>query len=169
MEYRTRLTIQDAARSLGVSEGAIRKRVNRGTLEHDRDDDGRIYVYLDGTTRGVDDVQDEVSDPHSGALTSALREEVAFLRAELERRGDEAERYQRIVAGLSQANADLSARIRELESPEPSEETGRSDAEGSGRGEPRPDDTEAHSSSQGRQREPQSRVGRWLRRTFGGR
>lgn len=126
---RTRLTIQEAARRLGVSEGAIRKRVNRGTLEHYRDEDGRIYVYLDGATRGVDDVQDEVSDPHNDALTSALRDQVAFLRAELERRGEEGERYQRIIAGLAQSNADLSARIRELESPEASEEGAKSGAD----------------------------------------
>lgn len=161
---KTRLTIQEAARQLGVSEGAIRKRVNRRTLEHDRDEDGRIYVYLDGATRGVDDVQDEVSDPHSDALTSALHEEVAFLRAELERRGDEGERYQRIIAGLAQSNADLSARIRELESPESSEtpeESASTDAAGV---EPHRDEREPHTSSE-RPAETTitGRLRRWLR------
>ena len=51
-----RVTIQEAARRFGVSEGAVRKRVTRGTLEHDKEDDGRVYVYLDERdTRGVDD------------------------------------------------------------------------------------------------------------------
>jgi excisionase family DNA binding protein len=80
-----RLTIQEAARRLGVSEGAVRKRVTRGTLEHHKDEDGRVYVYLDA---GVDDGVDEGVDPNSNALISQLRDEVAYLRDE-NRRKDE--------------------------------------------------------------------------------
>src|SRR5829696_5910244 len=80
-----RLTIQEAARRLGVSEGAVRKRVTRGTLEHHKDEDGRVYVYLD---TGVDSGVDEGVDPNSNALISQLRDEVAFLRDE-NRRKDE--------------------------------------------------------------------------------
>lgn len=160
---KTRLTIQDAARRLGVSEGAIRKRVNRGTLEHDRDEGGRIFVYVDATTRGLDDVQDEVSDPHNDALISELREQVAFLRAELERRGEESERYQRIVAGLAQSNADLSARIRELESPETSESPAESSAADSEGVQPHNSDTEAHSGAHEPETTIAGRLRRWLR------
>jgi excisionase family DNA binding protein len=80
-----RLTIQEAARRLGVSEGAVRKRVTRGTLEHHKDEDGRVYVYLDA---GVDSGVDEGVDPNSNALISQLRDEVAYLRDE-NRRKDE--------------------------------------------------------------------------------
>jgi hypothetical protein len=84
-----RLTIQEAARQLGVSEGAVRKRVTRGTLQHEKEDDGRVYVYLDaGDRRGVDDGQDEGVDPNSNVLISQLRDEVAYLRDE-NRRKDE--------------------------------------------------------------------------------
>jgi hypothetical protein len=84
-----RLTIQEAARALGVSEGAVRKRVTRGTLPHEKEDDGRVYVYVDtGGRRGVDDRQDEGVDPNSTALISQLRDEVAYLRDE-NRRKDE--------------------------------------------------------------------------------
>jgi hypothetical protein len=84
-----RLTIQEAARQLGVSEGAVRKRVIRGTLQHEKEDDGRVYVYLDaGDRRGVDDGQDEGVDPNSNVLISQLRDEVAYLRDE-NRRKDE--------------------------------------------------------------------------------
>jgi hypothetical protein len=76
-----RLTIQDAARRLGVSEGAVRKRLSRGTLPHDKGDDGRVYVYLDA---GVD----EGVDPNTSALISQLKEEVSYLREE-NRRKDE--------------------------------------------------------------------------------
>jgi excisionase family DNA binding protein len=80
-----RLTIQEAARRLGVSEGAVRKRVSRGTLEHHKDEDGRVYVYLDD---GVDGGVDVGVDPNSNALISQLRDEVAYLRDE-NRRKDE--------------------------------------------------------------------------------
>jgi hypothetical protein len=40
---------------------------------------------------------------------------VAFLERSLERRSLEAERYQQIVAGLTQTNNNLSARVLELE------------------------------------------------------
>src|SRR5215216_105370 len=84
-----RLTIQEAARRLGVSEGAVRKRVTRGTLEHEKEDDGRIYIYLDaGDRRGVDVGQDTAVDPNNDALISQLRDEVAYLRDE-NRRKDE--------------------------------------------------------------------------------
>jgi excisionase family DNA binding protein len=80
-----RLTIQEAARRLGVSEGAVRKRVRRGSLQHDKAEDGRVYVYLD---TGVDGGVDEGVDPNSNALISQLRDEVAYLRDE-NRRKDE--------------------------------------------------------------------------------
>jgi hypothetical protein len=79
------ITIQDAARRLGVSEGAVRKRVARGTLEHDKEESGRVYVYLD---TGVDGGQDEGVDPNSSALISHLEEEISYLRDE-NRRKDE--------------------------------------------------------------------------------
>ncbi len=88
-----RVTIQDAARLLGVSEGAVRKKVTRGTLKHDKEEDGRIYVYLDERdTRGVDDgvykgVGGGVAH-EPDALISQLRDEIAYLRDE-NRRKDE--------------------------------------------------------------------------------
>src|SRR5215212_2290918 len=67
-----RLTIQEAARTLRISEGAVRKQKNRGTLKHEKEQDGRIYVYLDtGDRRGIDVGQDEGVDPHNNALISS--------------------------------------------------------------------------------------------------
>ena len=98
-----RLTIQEAARRLGISEGAVRKRVARKTLRHDKDDDGRVYVYLDaGGGRGVDDGQDEGVDPNSNALISRLEGEVAFLR-------DQVQRQQEIIAQQAVSMRQLTA------------------------------------------------------------
>jgi transposase-like protein len=82
---RDRVTVQEAARRLGVSEQAVRKRVKRGTLDHEKEEDGRVYVYL---AAGVDDGQDEAPNPHNYALISHMRGEIEYLREE-NRRKDE--------------------------------------------------------------------------------
>jgi hypothetical protein len=109
-----RLTIQEAARRLGISEGAVRKRVTRKTLRHEKDDDGRVYVYLDaGGRRGVDGGQDEGVDPHGGALISRLESEVAFLR-------DQVQRQQEIIAQQAVTMRQLTAAASQ-EAPEDAE------------------------------------------------
>lgn len=37
-----RVTIQEAARRLGIKDDAIRKRIQRGTLESEKSQDGRV-------------------------------------------------------------------------------------------------------------------------------
>jgi excisionase family DNA binding protein len=44
---RARITVAEVARALGISDSAVRKRVKRGKLEHERTPDGRVFVYLD--------------------------------------------------------------------------------------------------------------------------
>jgi hypothetical protein len=51
-------------------------------------------------------------------MMELTQERIAFLEQELERRGEAEERLHRIVAGLTQTAAQLSARIPELEAPE---------------------------------------------------
>jgi len=80
------VSIQDAARKLGVSEGAVRKRVARGTLHRDKAEDGRVYVYLEGGTRGVDAEQDGGVDANNSSLISQLRSEIQYLWEENQRK-----------------------------------------------------------------------------------
>jgi excisionase family DNA binding protein len=140
------LTVQEAARRLGVSEGAIRKRVARGTIRHDKGHDGRVYVYLDA---GVD----EGVDPHSNALTSQLREEIAYLREE-NRRKDEIIMQQAITMRQLTAAAPQ-------EPPTGDAPGGRQEAaEEPGRVEPRP--------ATGGAQEPAQPRSSWWRRWLGG-
>jgi hypothetical protein len=142
-----RLTIQEAARRLRISEGAVRKRVTRGSLEHDKEDDGRVYVYLDaGDRRGVDDGQDAGVDPNSNALISQLRDEVAYLR-------DENRRKDEIIMQQAMTMRQLSAAAPQ-EPPEAAETV----EEEPQRAEPRPDASGAQESVQ---RRP------WWRRIIG--
>lgn len=106
---RDRVTIQEAARRLGVSEGAVRKRVTRGTLEHDKEPDGRVCVYLDV---GV--------DPNSSTLISRLEGEMEFL-------WDQVRRQQEIIAQQAITMRQLTAGTpseppESPESPGPSED-----------------------------------------------
>jgi hypothetical protein len=113
-----RVTIKEAARGLGVTEAAIRKRIQRGSLDKELGSDGRVYVYLD-LRRDMSHPKSQVyRDPLVKALVEELRDRVAFLERALDQRGAEAERYQQIVAGLTQTNNQLATRLRELEAPQ---------------------------------------------------
>ena len=89
-----RITVAQAAERLGVSQDAVRKRIARGTIRHDRGDDGRIFVYLDIFERASNTVQDEplqdpsktVQDEVQDKYTQSLEDQIQFLRRELERK-----------------------------------------------------------------------------------
>ena len=159
-----RVTIREAASRLGVTEAAIRKRIQRGSMGKELGQDGRVYVYLD-LSRDTSHPESQVHrDPAVEELVEELRDRVAFLERSLERRSLEAERYQQIVAGLSQTNNQLSARVLELDaptdrpaSPESSEEPPQDAANVSPGPAPRPGGSEAQNDSE--------RVG-WWRRMF---
>ncbi len=146
-----RVTIQEAARRLGISEGAVRKRVTRRSLEHEKDPSGRVFVYLDErTTRGVDGVQDTGVHPNSRALISRLEGEVEFLR-------DQVHRQQEIIAQQAVTMRQLTAAAQE-EPPEAAE-TVEEEPEGS---EPRPATPGPQTAAQGGERRS------WWRRLIGG-
>ena len=42
-----RFSVYEAAEVMGITVDAIRKRVARGTIPHEKDDDGRVWVILD--------------------------------------------------------------------------------------------------------------------------
>lgn len=79
---RTRYTVRDAAEVLGISAEAVRARIRRDTIPHEKDDDdGTVYVLLGGDDRTNGD-----STYDRTALIEALRSEVAYLREESRRR-----------------------------------------------------------------------------------
>jgi hypothetical protein len=79
---RERVTVQEASRRLGITESAVRKRVQRKLLGHDKEADGRLYVYLDTQDKDRDQVRDSSYD----MLVRRLENENEFLRRELERK-----------------------------------------------------------------------------------
>jgi len=113
-----RVTIREAAARLGVTEAAIRKRIQRGSLDKEMGEDGRVYVSLDLSQ----DKSHPESQVESGALIENLQDQVAYLRSQLDVRAEEIQRRDVIISQLTQANAALAARVPELgAAQEPSE------------------------------------------------
>lgn len=166
-----RLTVGQAAERLGLTKGAVRSRIKRGTMPTVKEA-GRVYVVLGGGTSAADhppNNDEPIGEPSAQSeLIESLQDQVGFLRAELERRGEEADRYQRIVAGLAQTNANLSERVREIEpAPEPPDEP-ESGAEASEGAEPRPDTVGAQADAQEPGGEEKTTRRPWWRRLLGG-
>jgi excisionase family DNA binding protein len=100
-----RVTVQEAAQRLGISQDAVRQRVRRGSMRYDKDDKGRVYVYLDPTNTRPMVVHDA---PRNDEVVTELRDRIRFLENELAGRKEESRRKDHIIAALTQ-------RIPELE------------------------------------------------------
>jgi hypothetical protein len=137
---RQRLNAREAAEALGISVDAVRMRVRRGTLEAERDANGRLHVWVD-----TDDPQ-----PDSRALISQLRDEIAYLR-------EESRRKDHIIAGLVER---LPTQLEAPASPEPREASTVTTEGVSGTGGP-PERETPSERPEGHDRVP------WWRRVFG--
>jgi hypothetical protein len=154
-----RLTVAQAAASLGITEGAVRSRIKRGTLPTIREG-GTVFVLLGGGTSQAHQTPNIGVPGDQPELVDALQDQIRYLReqldAEREARTEERRRHDTIVAQLT-------SRIPAIEAPEepPSEapEASETVEEQQGRGEP-------HSTTVGTQEGVQRR-GFW-RRLFGG-
>ena len=111
---RQRVTVAQASEILGVTVEAVRGRIKRGTLEHERHS-GTVYVLLHAdqmpTGRQPDD--DQTTDQpqsDSTALISAKDETIATLRDQLEaERQAHAEARRLLMAALERIPPQLEA------------------------------------------------------------
>ena len=143
-----RLTVAQAADALNISQDAVRKRIARGTIPHDRDETGRVHVYLSPSEtvhKTVQDTgQDDATKTVQDAYIRSLEDQIAFLRRELERKDT-------ILLNLTE-------RIPELEAPSDARESPETVEEEPERAERRPTTVESQENVQ----RP------WWRRVFGG-
>jgi excisionase family DNA binding protein len=147
-----RVTIQEAAQRLGVKEDAIRKRIQRGTLRHEKTQEGRVFVWVDAAPGATQDTaRDAYRDVSHDALLTAKEETIAALREQLAQANERDRENRRIIAALT-------ARIPAIEAPQEARESPRTVEEEPERAEPRPSTSEAQ---EGVQRP-------WWRRMFGG-
>jgi len=87
------MTTKDAAEALGISVEAVRKRIERGQLEHERAD-GRVYVYLDSDqTESGSDVNVE-----STSLIFEMQARIELLERQLEQANERDRENRRLLA-----------------------------------------------------------------------
>src|SRR5215207_5386207 len=109
---RTRMTVAEAARALGISESAVRKRVKRGTLEHERTPDGRLIVYLNNAATsetGRDQILDGSYDVRIEHYVRGLEDRVEDLRNELDQERGANRENKLIIAALEERISELEA------------------------------------------------------------
>jgi hypothetical protein len=112
-----RVTVHEAAKRLGVSEGPVRQRLHRGKFKTDKDDTGRVYVYLTADDYGNNTVNTPQSSDSDLGLFDELRDRIRFLEAELIDRKEESRRKDTLLAQANQTLAQLASRVPELEPP----------------------------------------------------
>jgi excisionase family DNA binding protein len=81
-----RLTMAEAAKRLGVTKDAVRKRVQRGNIPYEKDKDGVVFVYLDRGDAGPRTGGQTSTDTSRDEAMEILRDQVTFLQRELERK-----------------------------------------------------------------------------------
>ena len=83
------LSVAEAAEALGVTRDAIHKRINRGTIEYQKGEDGRYFVYVDTSTQRLDLSTDTSKDESKvealERLIDSQQDRKAFLERVLER------------------------------------------------------------------------------------
>jgi hypothetical protein len=94
-----RATVYEAAQVLGVTVDAIRKRIQRDTIPHERHENGRVYVLLDAASTLQDDGQDKYQTRQDD-LVESLREQVGYLKVVVSTRDEEIRRRDHIIAGF---------------------------------------------------------------------
>jgi hypothetical protein len=163
---RRRLTVPEAAEALGVTVDAVRGRIRRGKLASEHDG-GAVYVWLDAPEDAAGRGPSQTSrgpsgDWSEGHLVEDLREQVAYLREQLDRereaRTEERRRQDTIIAQLSAANMEQARTIRAIEAPQEAPGDAETVEEEPEASEPRP---ATGGAQEGAQRP-------WWRRVFGG-
>jgi excisionase family DNA binding protein len=146
-----RFSVYEAAEVMGVTVDAIRKRISRGTIPHERDEEGRVWLLLDTDQDAASKVQDtDRTQSDVAALISAKDETIAALREQLQQANERDRENRRIIAALTSRIPAIEAAQEDREAPETGEEQ-------QGRGKPRAD---AGGVQEGAQRP-------WWRRVFG--
>jgi hypothetical protein len=130
-----RVTVDEAARHLGLTVDAVRKRVQRGQIAYEKDEAGRVRIILDESETLQDKSPDNAGQA-TGAheeLVEELRDRVHYLERVLEEereaRTEERRRHDTLMAQLMQ-------RIPELEAPSEPREAAETDEEEPERAEP---------------------------------
>jgi chromosome segregation ATPase len=108
--------VAQAAEILGITVEAVRGRIKRRTLDHERHS-GTVYVLLhaDQMPTGRQPGDDQA---RPAALADELRDRIHYLERQVEEEREARRRADTILAQLSAANAEQARTIRALEAPQ---------------------------------------------------
>ena len=161
-----RYTVIEAAKVLGVGTDAVRKRVARGTMEHERVDD-TVYVWLEDThANGTTGRHDDGTTGDGAGLLDAYRDQldaykdqVGYLRSQLDQERRANDENRRLLAALIQRVPELEAGANPPTASEAHEDDAEEPANGAASGTRSPaGGAEAQNGSERS----------WWRRVFGG-
>jgi hypothetical protein len=133
-----RVTVDEAARHLGLTVDAVRKRMQREQIAYEKDEAGRVRIILDKSETLQDKSPDTTGPVAHDTLVERLREEVAYLRGviatrdeELSRRDEELRRRDAALEREQQLTAMFAERLGELggSSSERTEDKGQASSE----------------------------------------
>jgi hypothetical protein len=147
-----RLSVPQAAERLGITQDAVRKRIKRGYIEWEKDEDGRLYVWVNPAETAKETSSETSSETSKDVDDAVLLDYVETLKGRIQHLEEESRRKDHLLAAALE-------RIPAIEAPQdaPSETRDASETapEREGRDEEEaPQDTE--------QRPP------WWQRWFGG-
>ena len=94
--------MSQAAQALGISEGAVRGRIKRGTLRSHREA-GTVYVVLEGSPSAVHRDQSVGESTDQPELVEELRRTNELLREVLTTRDEEIRRRDTIIMNMTEA------------------------------------------------------------------
>ena len=96
-----KVTVAEAAKLLGISPDGVRMRVRRGTIDHEKDEAGRLLVYVDEGELERNDVQDSSPDAYLAVLQKQieqLRNDVADWKEQLREEREANRENRRLLA-----------------------------------------------------------------------
>ncbi len=125
------MTVDEAARHLGLTVDAVRKRVQRGQIAYEKDAGGRVRIVLDEDETLQDESPDTTGQDAGDHpdLVEELRRTNGLLREVITTRDEEIRRRDTIIMNMTEAMKALNPPAREdsseaRESPESSGPTG---------------------------------------------
>jgi excisionase family DNA binding protein len=128
------VTVDEAARHLGLTVDAVRKRIQRGQIAYEKDEAGRVRIVLD-ESETLQDESPDTTGRDAGAhadLVEELRQTNELLREVITTRDEEIRRRDTIIMNMTEAMKALnppapedSSEARESDvSPDPTGELG---------------------------------------------
>ena len=134
-----RVTVVQAAELLGLTEGAVRQRLKRGTLASEMDTDGSVYVLLerthartnaDNTRTNADNTNDNTNDHPLSHVVELLEDQVQYLRIQLDAEREANRENRRLLAAALERIPELEPARESPPGPREEPETASPETEG---------------------------------------